>query len=137
MKTSPPESREEVDKFLKIHFPLKFEPAGGIKDKIKAPTILNMKEATESSDLGEYIPTAYNLYRMFSQYEHYSEVSRKFMVREVEHDLELFMVAIDCVFMLQYFSFQLLNIEREFITRYRNLHHHYLLSYGEGQVVKV
>jgi len=98
------EGKKKFDKIIKPHFPLKDATDASIK-QLKTPTVATMKDISEKGILGEYVPTAYNSYRLLSQYEHYSIVSRKFMERSITLDIEQFTVAIDCVLLLQYFVF--------------------------------
>ena len=131
--TEEEKSRFEV--FLKSHFPLKYDGEGN-KVKVKSHIASQMVEDAKRGELGEYVNTSYNIYRLLSQYEHYSEVSRKFMLRPTEVDLEEFMVAIDCILLLQYFSFQLLGVDEVLFKRYEALYHNYVSSYGDGQIIE-
>jgi len=129
------DGEQEFNKVIKTHFPDK-DLLDNNGRKLKTPTVGAMKDISEKGMLGEYVSTAYNTYRLLSQYEHYSIVSRKFMERPVETDMEQSTVAIDCVLLLQYFCFQLLPVDPSLVTRYRTLYYNYLESYAGGRVIE-
>lgn len=129
------EVKPRFEAFLKDHFPLKYDEAGN-KVKVKSHIASQMVEDAKDGELSEYVNTSYNIYRLLSQYEHYSEVSRKFMLRPADVDVEEFMVAIDCVLLLQYFSFQLLGVDAALFKRYEALYNNYVSNYGDGQIVE-
>lgn len=130
------EAKSHADELLKEHFPRKYDLSGN-KVKVKSQVVSDMAKEAAGGELGEYVPTAYNIYRLLSQYEHYSEVSRKFMLRPIEFDIEQFLVGLDCVLLLQYFCFQLLEIDEQLMGKYSALYHGYVRSYGDGRVIEI